>query len=73
MQALERFEADDNIGAIVLTGSEKAFAAGADIKEMINNDYSKCVKGSFLADWNRIGEIAKPVIAAVNGYAVSDR
>lgn len=71
VQALERFEADENIGAIVLTGSEKAFAAGADIKEMINNDYSKCVKARFLSDWNKIGEIAKPIIAAVNGYAVS--
>lgn len=68
--ALDGFESDDSIGAIVITGSEKAFAAGADIKEMINNDYSKCVRGNFLSHWNRVSQSFKPVIAAVNGYAV---
>lgn len=70
-QALDKFESDASIGAIVITGSEKAFAAGADIKEMIGNEYSKVVKGNFLSHWNRVSESAKPIIAAVNGYAVS--
>lgn len=70
-QALEKFEADRSIGAIIITGSEKAFAAGADIKEMLNNTYSDCIKENFLNEWNRVSQTAKPVIAAVNGYAVS--
>lgn len=69
-QALDKFEADRSIGAIIITGSEKAFAAGADIKEMLNNTYADCVRENFLTDWNRVTEISKPVIAAVNGYAV---
>lgn len=69
--ALDVFEKDKDIGAIIITGSEKAFAAGADIKEMQNNTYSQCVRGNFLAHWNRVAGSVKPVIAAVNGYAVS--
>ncbi|KAJ8936373.1 hypothetical protein NQ314_012392 [Rhamnusium bicolor] len=69
-KALDTLEADTSIGAIIITGSEKAFAAGADIKEMANNTYSQCVAGNFLSHWNRVAETVKPVIAAVNGYAL---
>jgi len=67
---IDEFEQDNAIGAIVITGSEKAFAAGADIKEMQNNTYSKCITGNFLNNWNRVADCRKPVIAAVNGYAL---
>lgn len=69
-QALEQFEQDDSVGAIVITGSEKAFAAGADIKEMQNNTYPSNVKSNFIAKWGRVAQSQKPVIAAVNGYAL---
>lgn len=69
-EALNTFDKDDKIAAIVLTGSEKAFAAGADIKEMQNNTYSKCIRGNFLADWTQVARVQKPIIAAVNGYAL---
>ncbi len=68
--ALDDFEASDRIGAIVVTGSEKAFAAGADIKEMTELDFITAYKGDFIADWARIGERRKPLIAAVAGYAL---
>ncbi|KAK3724976.1 hypothetical protein QZH41_005876 [Actinostola sp. cb2023] len=68
--ALDNFENDDSIGAILLTGSEKAFAAGADIKEMESLTYQKCLKGDFLGHWSRIAKCRKPVIAAVNGFAL---
>jgi len=68
--ALDGYEKDPNIAAIVLTGSEKAFAAGADIKEMQHNTYPKCIMGNFLNDWTRVARCQKPVIAAVNGYAL---
>lgn len=69
-KAIDALEVDDSVGAIIITGSEKAFAAGADIKEMQNNTYSKCITGNFLNHWNRVAETKKPVIAAVNGYAL---
>jgi len=69
-QAIDKFESDDCVGAIVITGSDKAFAAGADIKEMQNNTYSKCLSGNFLSHWNHVADCRKPVIAAVNGYAL---
>lgn len=68
--ALDAFEVDESVGAIVLTGSEKAFAAGADIKEMQGNTYAKCIMGNFLNDWTRVTKCQKPIIAAVNGYAL---
>lgn len=68
--AVEKFENDDNVGALVITGSEKAFAAGADIKEMQHNTYAKNIRGNFLSHWNRVASCRKPVIAAVNGYAL---
>ncbi|XP_048472363.1 enoyl-CoA hydratase, mitochondrial [Rhincodon typus] len=69
-QALDLFEDDSTVGAIVLTGSEKAFAAGADIKEMEKKTFQECYTGNFLSHWNRVATSQKPVIAAVNGYAV---
>ncbi|XP_077310973.1 enoyl-CoA hydratase, mitochondrial [Lithobates pipiens] len=69
-QALDSFEGDPQIGAIVITGSEKAFAAGADIKEMQNRTFQECYGGGFLSHWNRVSTTKKPVIAAVNGYAL---
>ena len=71
-KALEQFDADDNIKAIVLTGSEKAFAAGADIKEMQNRQFPDVYRKNFLYGWNKLTEVRKPVIAAVNGFAVRE-
>jgi enoyl-CoA hydratase len=70
-QALDAFEADDAIGAIVLTGSEKAFAAGADIKEMASRDYVDVYLSDFVTKgWERVTTCRKPVIAAVAGFAL---
>ncbi len=69
--ALDGFEADEEIGAIVLTGSEKAFAAGADIKAMKDSTFADNYLGDFITDgWERITTCRKPVIAAVAGYAL---
>nr|CAD7398466.1 unnamed protein product [Timema poppensis] len=68
--ALARFDDDASVGALVITGSEKAFAAGADIKEMIDNTYAKTAGGNFLGQWGKVSQCRKPVIAAVNGYAL---
>jgi enoyl-CoA hydratase len=70
-RALDELEADDNIGAIVITGSEKAFAAGADIKEMQGKTWPAIYVEDFITDgWERISQCRKPVIAAVAGYAL---
>lgn len=69
-KALEEYDRDANVGAVVITGSEKAFAAGADIKEMQNATYAKCITGNFLSNWTSVAKAQKPVIAAVNGYAL---
>ncbi len=69
-QALEAFEHNDAIGCIVLTGSEKAFAAGADIKEMQSKSYMDTYMGDFIGKWERITTVRKPVIAAVAGFAL---
>jgi enoyl-CoA hydratase len=70
-QALTGFGADDDIGAIVITGSEKAFAAGADIKAMKDWGYMDVYKADYItAEWETVNHIRKPVIAAVAGYAL---
>ncbi|XP_046481697.1 uncharacterized protein Echs1 isoform X1 [Neodiprion pinetum] len=68
--AVTKFDNDDSIGAVVITGSEKAFAAGADIKEMKDRSYAQTVKSKMLAGWEDISKASKPIIAAVNGYAL---
>lgn len=69
-QALAQFDKDEKIGAIVITGSEKAFAAGADIKEMASKSYMEAYLGDFLSSWDRVANQRKPVIAAVAGFAL---
>ncbi|MEO8650962.1 MAG: enoyl-CoA hydratase [Hyphomicrobiaceae bacterium] len=69
-RAIDGFEEDDKIGCIVLTGSEKAFAAGADIKEMQSKTYMQAYKEDFIGSWDRVARARKPVIAAVAGYAL---
>jgi enoyl-CoA hydratase len=70
-QALDALEADDDIGAVVVTGSEKAFAAGADIKEMKDADYMDVYKRDFITKgWGRLAATRKPTIAAVSGFAL---
>jgi enoyl-CoA hydratase len=70
-QALDGFERDAAIGAVVLTGSEKAFAAGADIKEMASKTFVECYLEDFITDgWERITTCRKPIIAAVAGFAL---
>ncbi|MGL3150334.1 enoyl-CoA hydratase-related protein [Microbacterium sp. A82] len=68
--AAEAFDADDGVGAIVVTGSEKAFAAGADIKEMESMTAAQMRKTDHFGAWNRFVAVRKPVIAAVSGYAL---
>jgi enoyl-CoA hydratase len=69
--ALDDFEADAAIGAIVLAGNEKAFAAGADVKEMISKSYPAIYCEDFITrGWERVGQCRKPVIAAVAGFAL---
>ncbi|GAB3554954.1 enoyl-CoA hydratase [Noviherbaspirillum agri] len=69
--ALFKFDADDGIGCIVLTGSEKAFAAGADIGAMANYTFMDAYKGEYITrNWEHIRRVRKPVIAAVAGYAL---
>jgi len=70
IRALNDFDNDPTVGAIVVTGSEKAFAAGADIKEMQNRDFQSNYKENFLEWWSNITLVRKPIIAAVNGYAL---
>ena len=69
-QALDVFESENAIGAIVLTGSDKAFAAGADIKEMQGRSFIDVYLADFVKTWERITLCRKPVIAAVAGYAL---
>ena len=69
--ALDAAEADDAVHAMVITGSERAFAAGADIKEMVSKDYVQAYREDFITrNWERVTRCRKPVIAAVSGYAL---
>ena len=69
-QVLDSWEADDGIGCIVVTGSDKAFAAGADIKEMQSKSYMQAYKEDFIGHWDRLARCRKPTIAAVAGFAL---
>ncbi|CAN7599622.1 enoyl-CoA hydratase [Neorhizobium sp. LjRoot104] len=69
-QALAAFGKDAAVGAIVLTGSEKAFAAGADIKEMQGIDFVEAYVNDFISGWEAIAATRKPMIAAVSGFAL---
>ena len=68
--AVEAFDKDRNIGCILLTGSEKAFAAGADIKEMQSFTYPGVYLDDFIAAWERLSRARKPAVAAVAGFAL---
>ncbi len=69
--ALKKFQEDDSIGAVVLTGSSKAFAAGADIKEMKDRSYMDVYEADFItATWEEASRFRKPIIAAVAGFAL---
>ena len=68
--AVDAFEADGHVGCMVITGSEKAFAAGADIKEMADKDFTDVFFSDFTAAWHRVAEARKPVVAAVAGFAL---
>jgi enoyl-CoA hydratase len=70
MGALERFDADSSIGAMVITGSERAFAAGADVKEMADKTAVEMLLEDRIALFDRIRVISKPIIAAVSGYCL---
>ena len=69
-RAIETFDADDKIGCLLITGSEKAFAAGADIKEMADKPFVEAYLGDFVSNWNSIAQARKPVVAAVAGFAL---
>ncbi|MGO4706393.1 enoyl-CoA hydratase [Microvirga sp. 2MCAF38] len=68
--ALDTFEADAGIGCMVITGSEKAFAAGADIKEMAGLSFPQTYLDDFITAWDRVANRRKPIIAAVAGFAL---
>ncbi len=68
--ALDGYEKDEGIGCVVITGSEKAFAAGADIKEMSSLSYPQTYLDDFITAWDRVGQRRKPILAAVSGFAL---
>lgn len=68
--AMETFERDSAIGCIILTGSDRVFAAGADIKQMADTTATDMITGGDFTDWSRMTRIGKPIIAAVSGYAL---
>jgi len=69
--ALIGYDADDNIGCIIITGSEKAFAAGADIASMAKYEFHEVYRSDYISrNWEHIRKVRKPVIAAVSGYAL---
>ena len=67
---VEAFDADADVGCILLTGSDKAFAAGADIKEMADKSYIDIFRADYAADYERLARVRKPIIAAVAGFAL---
>jgi enoyl-CoA hydratase len=70
MDALELFDADTNIGCLIITGNERAFAAGADIKQMADATPVSQLDSPMIDQWDRLRKMSKPVIAAVSGYAL---
>ena len=70
LEALKGFDADDRVGAIVIAGSPRAFAAGADIAEMAEKSFTGFYMEDFLASWDRVRLIGKPIIAAGSGFAL---
>ncbi|MBV8319547.1 MAG: enoyl-CoA hydratase [Hyphomicrobiales bacterium] len=68
--AVEAFDADADVGCILITGSDKAFAAGADIKEMADQSYIDISRADYTADYERLARVRKPIIAAVAGFAL---
>jgi len=69
-QAIDAYEADAAIGCLLITGSDKAFAAGADIKEMADKTFIEAYLGNFAADWHAPTRARKPIVAAVAGFAL---
>jgi enoyl-CoA hydratase len=69
-QAIEAFDADDKIGCMLITGNDKAFAAGADIKEMADKSFIQAYLGDFVSNWDAIAHARKPVVSAVAGFAL---
>ena len=68
--ALRALDEDADVGCMVLTGSRKAFAAGADIQEMSSREFADAYKSDMFSEWADMTNISKPIIAAVNGYAL---
>lgn len=69
-QAIEAFDADNNIGCMLITGSDKAFAAGADIKEMADKSFIGAYLDDFVSNWDAVAQARKPIVAAVAGFAL---
>ncbi|HET8974856.1 MAG TPA: enoyl-CoA hydratase, partial [Pseudolabrys sp.] len=69
-QAIEAFDGDDKIGCMLITGSDKTFAAGADIKEMADKPFVEAYLGDFVSNWDAVAHARKPVVAAVAGFAL---
>lgn len=70
LETLRACDADPDIGAIVITGNARAFAAGADIEEMVGETFSRFYLDDVLSPWDHIAEISKPIVAAVSGHAL---
>ena len=70
IDALKKADADPEVFAIVLTGSEKAFAAGADIKEMCDKDFATTYGTDMLGWWDQMPKVRKPIVGVVNGFAL---
>jgi enoyl-CoA hydratase len=69
-QAIEAFDVDDKIGCMLITGSDKAFAAGADIKEMADKPFIEAYLDDFVSNWDAAARARKPIVAAVAGFAL---
>ncbi|HSM56745.1 MAG TPA: enoyl-CoA hydratase-related protein [Candidatus Sulfomarinibacteraceae bacterium] len=70
IDALEQYDDDDSIGCLVITGNERAFAAGADIKQMVEATPVDMLSNPFIDYWDRLRRVSKPIVAAVSGYAL---